>query len=108
MALPDGAMVGTYRVVGRLGDGSLATVYKAYHPALDRHVILKVLKTGPNDDAALRLRFQHEARRVARLDHPNIVPVLDFLEIDGLLCLITKFVDGETLKDRLKRGPLEL
>jgi len=108
MVLPEGAAVGSYRIVSRLGEGSLATVYKAYHPALDRHVILKVLKAGPNDDLALRVRFQHEARQVARLDHPNIVPVLDFLEMDGLLCLITKFVDGETLKNRLLRGPLEL
>jgi serine/threonine protein kinase len=108
MVLPEGATVGSYRIVGRLGEGSLATAYKAYHPALDRHVILKVLKAGPNDDPSLRVRFQHEARHVARLDHPNIVPVLDFLELDGLLCLITKFVDGETLKDRLVRGPLAL
>ena len=108
MVLPEGAAVGSYRIVERLGEGSLATVYKAYHPALDRHVTLKVLKAGPNDDPTLRVRFQHEARQVARLDHPNIVPVLDFLEMDGQLCLITKFMEGETLKDRLTRGPLAL
>jgi serine/threonine protein kinase len=108
MDLPEGATVGSYRIVDKLGEGSLATVYKAYHTALDRHVALKVLKVGPNDDPALRVRFQHQARQVARLDHPNIVPVQDFLEIDGLLCLVLKFVDGETLKDRLKRGPLTL
>lgn len=108
MVLPEGATVGSYRIVEKLGEGSLATVYKAYHPALDRHVSLKVLKAGPNDDPTLRVRFQREARQVARLDHPNIVPVLDFLEMDGLLCLVAKFVDGETLKDRLKRGPLDL
>ena len=106
MVSPEGATVGTYRIVEKLGEGSLATVYKAYHPALDRHVTLKVLKLGPTDDPTLRLRFQHEARQVARLDHPNIVPVHDFLEIDGLLCLVLKFVEGETLKDRLKRGLL--
>jgi len=108
MVLLEGATVGAYRIVEKLGEGSLATAYKAYHPALDRHVTLKVLKAGPNDDPSLRIRFQHEARQVARLDHPNIVPVHDFLEIDGLLCMITKFVDGETLRDRLARGPLDL
>ncbi len=108
MVLPEGAPVGSYRIVEKLGEGSLATVYKAYHPALDRHVVLKVLKAGLNDDPSLRVRFQHEARQVARLDHPNIVPVHDFLEMDGLLCLVMKFVDGETLKARLARGTLAL
>src|SRR5215470_543799 len=98
MFLQEGAAVGAYRIVEKLGEGSLATSYKAYHPALDRHVTLKLLKTGPNDDPSLRVRFQHEARQVARLDHPNIVPVYDFLDVDGLLCLVTKFVDGETLR----------
>ena len=108
MDLPEGAAVGTYRIVEKLGQGSLATVYKAYHPGLDRHVILRVIKAGPNDDPSLRVRFQHEARQVARLDHPNIVPVHDFLEIDGSLCLVMKYIDGETLMARLARGPMEL
>jgi serine/threonine protein kinase len=108
MDLPEGTTVGSYRIVKKLGEGSLAVVYKAYHPALDRNVTLKVLKAGPRDDPTLRVRFQHEARQVARLDHPNILPVHDFLELDGNLCLITKYVDGETLKDRLTRGPLAL
>ena len=68
MVLLEGATVGAYRIVEKLGEGSLATAYKAYHPALDRHVTLKVLKAGPNDDPSLRIRFQHEARQVARLD----------------------------------------
>src|SRR5262249_30985067 len=106
MDLPEGATVGAYRIVEKLGEGSLAIVYKAYQPALDRHVTLKVLKATLSDEPALRLRFQHEARQGARLDHPNIISVHDFLEIDGLLCLVTKYVEGETLKERLARGPL--
>lgn len=106
MDLPEGATIGSYRIIEKLGEGGLATVYKAYHPALDRPVTLKVLKAGPNDDPSLRVRFQHEARQVARLDHPNIVPVHDFLEMDGQLCLVMKFVEGETLKAVLARGPL--
>jgi serine/threonine protein kinase len=106
MDLPEGATVGSYRIVEKLGESSLATVYKAYHPSLDRYVTLRVLKAGPSDDPTLRLRFQDEARQVARLDHPNILPVHDFLEMDGHLCLVKKYVAGETLKDRLQRGPL--
>ncbi len=106
MDLPEGETIGSYRIVEKLGESSLATVYKAYHPALDRLVTLKVLKAGPSDDPTLRVRFQHEARQVARLDHPNIVPVHDFLDLDGRLCLVMKYVEGETLKDRLVRGPL--
>jgi len=108
MDLPEDTIIGSYRIVKKLGEGSLAVVYKAYHPSLDRYVTLKVLKSGPRDDPSLRVRFQHEARQVARLDHPNIVPVHDFQELDGNLCLIMKYVEGETLKDRLKHGPLAL
>ena len=108
MDLPEGATVGNYRIVEKLGEGGLATVYKAYQPSLDRHVTLKVLKAGPSDEPALRVRFQHEARQGARLDHPNIVPVLDFVEVEGMLCLVTKYIEGETLRDRLARGPLAL
>jgi serine/threonine-protein kinase len=102
--LEPGATVGAYRVVEKLGEGALATVYKAHHATLDRYVTLKVLKTPVNEDPSLRVRFQHEARQVARLDHPNIVPVYDFAEQNGTLYVVTKFVDGETLKRRLTQG----
>jgi serine/threonine-protein kinase len=103
-----GASIGVYRVVEKLGEGALATVYKAYHPALDRHVTLKVLKTPVNADPSLRVRFQHEARQVARLDHPNILPVYDFADQNGTLYVVTKFVDGETLKQRLYQGSMSV
>jgi serine/threonine-protein kinase len=106
--LTDGAAIGSYRIVAKLGEGSLANVYKAYQPALDRYVTLKVLKAALSDDPTVRARFQNAARQVARLDHPNIVPVHDFAEIDGNLCLVMKFVDGETLQARLGRGPLDV
>ncbi|MEP7355609.1 MAG: protein kinase, partial [Anaerolineales bacterium] len=96
MNLEPGATIGAYRVVEKLGEGTLATVYKAYHPVLDRHVTLKVLKTPMSADPSLRVRFQHEARQVARLDHPNIVPVHDFAELNGTLYVVMKFVEGET------------
>ncbi len=103
-----GATIGAYRVVEKLGEGALASVYKAYHPALDRHVTLKVLKTHINEDLSLRVRFQHEARQAARLDHPNIVPVHDFAELNGTLYVVKKYVDGETLKRRLTQGVMSM
>jgi serine/threonine protein kinase len=106
--LTDGAAIGSYRIMAKLGEGSLANVYKAYQPSLDRYVTLKVLKAALSEDPALRVRFQHEARQVARLDHPNIVPIHDFVEINGNLCLVMKFVEGETLQARLERGPLDV
>src|SRR5438445_13545327 len=90
MALAEGATVGSYRIVEKLGEGNLATVYKAFHPVLDRHVTLKLLKAAPNDDPSLRVRVQHEARQVARLDHPNILLVYDFMAVDGQLCLVRR------------------
>ncbi|MEP7358409.1 MAG: FHA domain-containing serine/threonine-protein kinase, partial [Anaerolineales bacterium] len=72
------------------------------------HVTLKVLKTPMSADPSLRVRFQHEARQVARLDHPNIVPVHDFAELNGTLYVVMKFVEGETLKRRLSQGSISV
>jgi serine/threonine-protein kinase len=101
-----GEALGAYRLVAFLGEGSLASVYKAYHAALDRHVTLKVLKPDYYADPAVRLRFQQEARLSARLDHPNIVPVHDFVVQGDLLYLVSKHIEGETLAARIARGPL--
>jgi serine/threonine protein kinase len=101
-----GESVGPYNLVARLGQGGMATVYKAYHPALDRDVAIKVLHFAFMDDKNFLARFQREARVVARLEHPNIVPVYDFSEYEGRPYLVMKFIEGETLKDRLEKGRL--
>ncbi len=106
MAFIPGAQVGPYRILEQLGQGGMATVYKAYHPALDRYVALKALHPAFMEDPNFLERFRREARVVARLDHPNIVPVYDFNEHEGRPYLVMKFVEGETLKARLQRGPL--
>jgi serine/threonine-protein kinase len=84
----------------------MATVFKAYHAALDRYVALKVMHPAFSHDPDFVQRFNREARIVARLEHPDIVPVYDFAEHRGLAYLVMRFVDGETLKARLQRGPL--
>jgi serine/threonine-protein kinase len=101
-----GETVGPYRIIAQLGQGGMATVYKAYHAALDRYVALKVLHPAFLEEKNFQARFQREARLVAKLEHPNIVPVFDFAEHEKRPYLVMKFIEGETLKARLARGPL--
>jgi len=106
MSFNVGENVGPYRVIEQLGQGGMATVYKAYHAALDRYVALKVLHPAFGEDPNFAARFQREARLVAKLDHPNIVPIYDYSEHEKRTFLVMKFIEGETLKARMARGPL--
>ncbi len=106
MSFKPGANVGPYQVMEQLGQGGMASVYKAYHAALDRYVALKVLHQAFNGDSTFISRFQREARVVARLEHSNIVPVYDYAEHEGRPYLVMKFIEGDTLKARLNQGPL--
>jgi serine/threonine protein kinase len=108
MAFAKGENVGPYRIVARLGQGGVATVYKAYHPALDRHVAIKVLHEAFREDPDFSERFRREAQIVARLEHSNIVPIYDFNEHKADPYLVMKFIEGETLKARLLRRALRL
>jgi serine/threonine protein kinase/Tfp pilus assembly protein PilF len=102
MAFAVGDTVGPYRITGQIGQGGMATVCKAYHANL------KVLHPAFKEDPTFLERFKREARIVARLEHPHIVPVYDFADFEGQPYLIMKFIEGETLKARLKRQPLAL
>ncbi|WP_420630317.1 protein kinase domain-containing protein [Candidatus Leptofilum sp.] len=106
MSFEIGSTVGSYRIEEKLGQGGMATVYKAYHERLDRYRAIKVLHTIFKDDDSFLRRFTREAQVVARLEHPNIVPVYDFAEHDGYPYLVMRFVQGETLKERLSQGTL--
>ncbi|MCL4529519.1 MAG: protein kinase, partial [Chloroflexi bacterium] len=97
---------GPYRIVEQLGQGGMATVYKAYHAALDRYVAVKALHPAFGEDPNFEVRFQREARLVAKLEHPNIVPVYDYAEHEHRPYLVMKFIEGDTLKARLNQGPL--
>jgi len=101
-----GQNVGPYRIMEQLGQGGMATVFKAYHAALDRYVAIKVLHPAFREDPTFTARFTREARVVAKLEHPNIVPIYDYSEFEGQPYLVMKFIEGETLKARLARGPL--
>lgn len=101
-----GSTVGSYQIEEKLGQGGMATVYKAYHERLDRHVAIKVLHAVFKDDDSFLRRFTREAQVVARLEHPNIVPVYDFAEHEGYPYLVMRYIQGETLKERLSQGTL--
>lgn len=101
-----GENIGPYRIVEQLGQGGMATVFKAYHAALDRYVAIKALHPAFGEDPNFEARFQREARLVAKLEHPNIVPVYDYAEQDGRPYLVMKYIEGDTLKARLAQGPL--
>ncbi|MFZ1397950.1 MAG: protein kinase [Candidatus Promineifilaceae bacterium] len=106
MSFEPGSIVGSYRIEEKLGQGGMATVYKAYHERLDRYRAIKVLHAVFKDDDSFLRRFTREAQVVARLEHPNIVPVYDFAEHEGYPYLVMRFVQGETLKERLSQGTL--
>jgi tetratricopeptide (TPR) repeat protein len=106
MSFNVGENVGPYRIIEQLGQGGMATVYKAYHAALDRYVALKALHPAFGEDPNFEARFQREARLVAKLEHPHIVPVYDYAEHEGRPYLVMKFIEGDTLKARLVQGPL--
>jgi len=102
-----GENVGPYRLLEQLGQGGMATVFKAYHPVLDRYVAIKALHPAFSLEHNFLTRFQREAQVVARLEHPNIVPIFDYAEHEGRPYLVMKFIEGETLKARLARRSLE-
>lgn len=106
MSFNVGDNVGPYKIIEQLGQGGMATVYKAYHAALDRYVALKALHPAFGEDVTFSARFQREARVVAKLEHPHIVPVYDYAEHEKRPYLIMKFIEGDTLKARLNQGPL--
>ena len=107
MTVHEGMALGPYRVMERIGRGGMATVYRAYHPALDRYVAIKVLPEFFAEEPSYRERFQQEARSVARLKHPNILEVFDFGYEEGVAYLVLELVEGGTLADRVG-APMEL
>jgi len=99
--------IGRYHVRRELGRGGMATVYLAHDPRFGRNVAVKMLPRELADDANFRARFEHEARIIASLQHPAIVPVHDYGEQDGQLYIVMSHMPGGSLTDRLARDPLE-
>lgn len=108
MSIPSGTRLGPYTVLEQLGQGGMATVYKAYHAAMQRHVALKVLPKEFAKDPSYMGRFEQEARVLANLEHPHILPVYDFGSHDDYTFLVMRLLPGGTLKDLIYRGPLPI
>ena len=102
--LQPGQMLGPYRIINQIGQGGMATVYKAYQPSMDRHVAVKVLPSQLAESTEFVKRFQQEARTIARLEHPHILPVFDYGESDGTAYFVMRYLEAGTLKDRMVAG----
>ena len=100
--------IGRYQVEGEIGRGGMATVFKAYDPRFERHVAIKVLPREFMHDPEFRARFNREAKTIATLEHPAIVPVYDYGEDDGQPYLVMRYMLGGSLSDRLENGPLSI
>lgn len=103
-----GQRLGSYEIIEEVGRGGMATVYRAYQPSVDRYVAIKVIQKNIATDSAATQRFQREARLVARLEHPHILPVYDFDGGHAPPYIVMRYLESGTLKDvmRLRRLPL--
>src|SRR5690242_16906568 len=103
-----GKHLGQYEIISLLGQGGMAMVYKASQPSMDREVAVKVISGQLAGDPNFISRFEREARLIAKLQHPHILPVYDFGREDNVLFLVMRLVEGGSLDQRLRQGPLPL
>jgi Tol biopolymer transport system component len=108
MALGAGTRLGPYEIVSAIGAGGMGEVYRARDTRLERTVAIKVLPIHLSDNAELKQRLEREARTISSLNHPHICTLYDVGHQDGTDFLVMEFLEGETLAERLRRGPLPL
>ncbi len=108
MAIPPGRRLGPYEILSAIGAGGMGEVYKARDTRLDRIVAIKVLPAQLAGRTELRERFDREAKTIASLNHPHICTLFDTGHQDGIDFLVMEYIEGETLAQRLKKGPLPL
>jgi serine/threonine protein kinase len=106
MALHPGALLGTYEVLAKIGEGGMGEVYRARDRKLGREVAIKGLPPAFSDDPDRVARFQREAQVLAALNHPHIAAIYGLEDAGGSQYLVLELVDGETLDSRIARGPL--
>jgi Tol biopolymer transport system component len=104
--LQPGTQIGPYEIISLLGSGGMGVVYRARDTRLARMVALKVLPPDVAGDIGRRQRFEQEARAASALNHPNIVSVFDLGSQDGLAYIVSELIEGESLREIIRRGPL--
>src|SRR5580700_2013974 len=108
MTLAAGTKLGPYEIVSPLGAGGMGEVYRARDTRLDRTVAVKILPSHLSENPEARQRFEREARTISSVNHPNICTLHDVGHQDGVDYLVMEYLEGETLADRLRRGPLPI
>ena len=108
MAISPGQRLGPFEVLSAIGAGGMGEVYRARDTRLDRIVAIKILPAHAGDRDGLRERFEREAKAISSLNHPHICTLHDIGHQDGINYLVMEYLEGETLAQRLKKGPLPL
>src|SRR5215475_1918614 len=108
MALTSGTKLGPYEIQSPLGAGGMGEVYRAKDTRLDRTVAIKVLPAHLSADAESKQRMEREAKAISALQHANICTLHDIGSQDGTDFLVMEYLEGQTLAERLARGPLPL
>jgi serine/threonine protein kinase/Tol biopolymer transport system component len=106
MALTPGTKLGPYEIVGAIGAGGMGEVYRARDTRLDRTVAVKVLPAHLSDDSKQKQRLEREAKSISALNHPHICRLYDVGSQEGIDFLVMEYLEGETLAERLRKGPL--
>ena len=108
MPLVNGTKLGPYEIVSPLGAGGMGEVYRARDSKLGREVALKVISEQFANDAERMARFEREAKVLASLNHPNIAHIYGLEDSGGVRALVMELVEGQTLAERIARGPIPL
>ena len=108
MPLSPGTTLGPYSVTAKIGEGGMGEVWRARDTKLDRDVALKVLPEAFTSDPDRLARFEREAKVLASLNHPNIGSIYGLEEAEGVKALVLELVEGPTLADRIRQGPIPL
>src|SRR5207247_5802760 len=108
MSIAAGTKLGRYEIRSQLGAGGMGEVYMAQDTKLDRKVALKILPADVAAHPDRMKRFVQEAKAASGLNHPNIITIYEIEQIDSVNFIATEFIDGETLRERMRKAPVKL
>src|SRR5713101_3673600 len=108
MTITAGIKLGRYEIRAKIGEGGMGEVYLAQDTKLDRKVALKILPAEVAAHPDRMKRFVQEAKSASALNHPNIITIYEIEQIDSVNFIATEFIDGETLRERMRKSPLKL